>query len=135
MQRFSRERLGRVKYSTLCPSRRDSPSEARRAIPTKGGLSGGGNIGKDFMRSVVIRFLFAYSRLPGGRSQGPVFLGSRRSMKVSALSRTFLGTLLPALRRARHRSELESSSWKNVVIADQGSLCGRNSVRPSYLFG
>src|SRR5581483_48337 len=34
VQRFSSERTGRVKYSTSCPWRRDSPSAASRAIPT-----------------------------------------------------------------------------------------------------
>src|SRR5216683_8398967 len=33
VQRLSRERAGRVKYSTSCPWRRDSPSEASRAMP------------------------------------------------------------------------------------------------------
>src|SRR5579885_3230010 len=33
VQRFSSERTGRVKYSTSCPWRRDSPSAASRAIP------------------------------------------------------------------------------------------------------
>src|SRR5258708_8633899 len=46
VQRFSRDFAGRVKYSTLCPSRRDSPSEARRAMPTSGDFPGSANSGK-----------------------------------------------------------------------------------------
>src|SRR5580693_8298713 len=53
-QRFSRERAGRVKYSTLCPSRSDSPSDARRAMPTNGDFSRIGNKGK------VGRVIFAF---------------------------------------------------------------------------
>lgn len=46
MQRFNRDFAGRVKYSTLWPSRRDSPSEARRAMPTSGDFSGSANKGR-----------------------------------------------------------------------------------------
>src|SRR5258708_559228 len=46
MQRLSRDFAGRVKYSTLWPSRRDSPSEARRAMPTRGDFPGNANSGK-----------------------------------------------------------------------------------------
>lgn len=47
VQRFSRDFAGRVKYSTLWPSRKDSPSEASRAMPTSGDFSGGANNGKE----------------------------------------------------------------------------------------
>src|SRR5712672_653744 len=46
MQRLSRDFAGRVKYSTLWPSRSDSPSEARRAMPTSGDFPGSANSGK-----------------------------------------------------------------------------------------
>src|SRR5260370_28947899 len=46
VQRLSRDLAGRVKYSTLWPSRRDSPSEARRAMPTSGDLAGSANSDK-----------------------------------------------------------------------------------------
>src|SRR5580692_7532959 len=45
-QRFSSDFAGRVKYSTLCPSRRDSPSDASRAMPTSGDLAGSANKGR-----------------------------------------------------------------------------------------
>jgi hypothetical protein len=35
VQRFSRERTGRVRYSTSWPRRMDSPLAARRAMPTR----------------------------------------------------------------------------------------------------
>src|SRR5271157_2129561 len=46
-QRLSRDLADSVKYSTLWPSRRDSPSEARRAMPTSGGLWGKGSNGRE----------------------------------------------------------------------------------------
>src|SRR5215471_2689293 len=46
-QRFSNDFVESVKYSTLCPSRSDSPWEARRAMPTRAGLSGRESRGKD----------------------------------------------------------------------------------------
>src|ERR1700688_3145231 len=46
VQRFSRDFAGRVKYSTLWPSRSDSPSAASRAMPTSGNFSGSTNKGK-----------------------------------------------------------------------------------------
>src|SRR5580693_10233386 len=61
-QRFSRDFAGRVKYSTLWPSRRDSPSDARRAMPTSADFWGSGNKG----RLGIFRLLFAYSK-PLGR--------------------------------------------------------------------
>src|SRR6202034_903725 len=45
-QRFSTDFAGRVKYSTLWPSRRDSPSDASRAMPTSGDFSGSANKGR-----------------------------------------------------------------------------------------
>src|ERR1022692_417269 len=45
-QRFSRDFAGSVKYSTSCPSRRDAPSEARRAMPTSGDFCGSANKGR-----------------------------------------------------------------------------------------
>src|ERR1700757_1506324 len=54
-QRFSRDFAGKVKYSTLCPSRMDSPSEARRAIPTSRGLSGRGSKGREAIISPFVR--------------------------------------------------------------------------------
>src|SRR5207253_7241804 len=36
VQRLSKERAGRVKYSTSCPGCMNSPWAARRAIPTSG---------------------------------------------------------------------------------------------------
>src|SRR5579871_1393726 len=59
-QRFSRDLELRVKYSTLCPSRRDSPSEASRAIPTSRGFSETGSKGRD---GIMIRLLFAHGKL------------------------------------------------------------------------
>src|SRR5215472_16217282 len=56
--RFSSERVGRVKYSMLCPSRIDSPWAASRAMPMSLGLSNSGSRG----RVAMIRFLFAYDR-------------------------------------------------------------------------
>src|SRR5207302_3454352 len=58
-QRFSKDFAGRVKYSTLWPSRRDSPSEARRAMPTSGDFCGRGNRERESMR---IRLLFANNK-------------------------------------------------------------------------
>src|SRR5215472_16678783 len=55
--RFSKDLDSRVKYSTLCPSRMDSPSEARRAIPTRRGFSGTDSRGRE---DIAIRLLFAH---------------------------------------------------------------------------
>src|ERR1700757_1040576 len=61
-QRFSRDFAGKVKYSTLCPSRIDSPCDASRAMPTRRGFSGAGSKGRDAM---YIGRLFAYNRPAG----------------------------------------------------------------------
>src|ERR1700685_3729631 len=67
-QRLSRDFAGRVKYSTLCPSRSCSPSDARRAMPTSGDLAGRGNSEGLLM---VVRLLFAlYYGAIGGWSRG-----------------------------------------------------------------
>src|SRR5207302_7182425 len=58
-QRFSKDFAGRVKYSTLWPSRRDSRCEARRAMPTSGDFCGRGNREREPMR---IRLLFANNK-------------------------------------------------------------------------
>src|SRR3954471_14674043 len=57
-QRFKRDFDGRVKYSTLWPSRTDSPSAARRAMPTSRGLSLRGSKGRE---DISVRLLFAYA--------------------------------------------------------------------------
>src|SRR5580700_285607 len=62
-QRFSRDFAGRVKYSTLWPSRRDSPSDASRAMPISGDFGGRGNKQREPMR---IRLWFAYDSALGG---------------------------------------------------------------------
>src|ERR1700733_3948944 len=49
-QRFSNDLDGSVKYSTSCPSRRDSPSEAMRAMPTSRDLSDSGSRGREAIR-------------------------------------------------------------------------------------
>src|SRR5580698_179459 len=46
LQRFSRDFAGSVKYSTLWPSRRESPSAASRAMPTSGDFGGNANRGR-----------------------------------------------------------------------------------------
>src|SRR5579859_6665842 len=46
-QRFSNDLEGRVKYSTWWPSRSDSPSAARRAMPMRRGLTGSGSKGRE----------------------------------------------------------------------------------------
>src|SRR6266852_5544739 len=62
-QRFRRDFAGSVKYSTLGPSRRDSPSEASRAMPTSGGFPGlpgfsriGNNAADRMMYSPFVRY-------------------------------------------------------------------------------
>src|ERR1700684_1747598 len=67
VQRFSRDFAGSVKYSTLCPARRDSPCEASRAMPTSGDFSGSGNKGRD--GTACIRFLFANHKAEFGCRQ------------------------------------------------------------------
>src|SRR4051812_15879959 len=57
-QRFKRDFDGNVKYSTLWPSRTDSPSAARRAMPTSRGLSLRGSKGRE---DIGVRLLFAYA--------------------------------------------------------------------------
>src|SRR5579863_646987 len=47
--RFNRDFAGNVKYSTLCPSRIDSPCEASRAMPTSGAFSESGSKGRRLM--------------------------------------------------------------------------------------
>src|SRR5579872_137291 len=64
IQRFSRDFEGRVKYSTLWPPRKDSPSAARRAMPISRGLSPIGSKG----RGAMIRLLFAHATA-GSRSR------------------------------------------------------------------
>src|SRR5208282_620066 len=58
--RLSSERVPRVKYSTLCPSRKDSPSAAIRAMPTSFWReSVSRNSGRE--ATVDIRYLFAHN--------------------------------------------------------------------------
>src|SRR5580658_8973549 len=78
-QRFSKDFAGRVKYSTSCPSRRDSPSEASRAMPTSEDFCETGNRGND---NIVIRLLFAYLKFA---------LGCRQVKKVFRDSPTIRG--------------------------------------------
>src|SRR5271154_2776728 len=79
-QRLSRDFAGRVKYSTLCPSRSVSPSEARRAMPTKRGLSGSGSKGRE---DILIRLLFAYNMLTGAACQDGVWGMTRIPMEFT----------------------------------------------------
>src|SRR5436853_3019431 len=53
VDRFSSERTGRVKYSTLWLSRSDSPSAASRAIPTSLGSSESGSRGREAMAGIL----------------------------------------------------------------------------------
>ena len=46
-QRLSSDLAGRVKYSTLCPSRSDSPCAASRAMPMRAGFAGNGGKGRE----------------------------------------------------------------------------------------
>src|SRR5271169_6398985 len=64
VQRLSSDFTGRVKYSTSCPSAMDSPSAARRAIPTRRGPDGASK-GRESARGEgmagpTFRCLFAY---------------------------------------------------------------------------
>src|SRR5580700_6343702 len=71
-QRFSSDLAGRVKYSTWWPSRRDSPSAARRAMPTRRGWSLSGRLSGSESRGredIEFLLLFAYNRPAGWRSQ------------------------------------------------------------------
>src|SRR5580698_6505975 len=67
VQRLSSDRTGSVKYSTSCPCRSDSPSEARRAMPMSLGLDSG-----KMGREAIDRFAFysPYSITPSFASQG-----------------------------------------------------------------
>lgn len=70
VQRFNNERAGRVKYSTRCPWRSDSPCDARRAMPTSLGA------GSDSGSSGRIAGIFAFyslmiNPLKRGRQAGP----------------------------------------------------------------
>src|SRR5208282_1858326 len=59
--RLSSDRVPSVKYSTLCPSRSDSPAAAIRAMPTSfGGDSKSGSSGCAVIGAGDIRYLFAY---------------------------------------------------------------------------
>src|SRR6476659_990590 len=56
VQRLRIDLAGRVKYSILCPSRRNWPWEARRAMPINFG-SGGGSRGNEPIRySPFVRY-------------------------------------------------------------------------------
>ena len=90
-QRFSSDLAGRVKYSTLWPSRSDSPSEARRAMPTSRGFSGrGARAGKTY-----IRLLFAYNKPAAMRLSIPHGAGA------CALIRWAAGPIARSLRQRR----------------------------------
>src|SRR5258708_1580059 len=98
--RLSSDFAGRVKYSTLWPSRRDSPSEASRAMPTSGDFGGRGNKGRESMR---IRVLFAYDRIFPGRCQEENWIGGRTLLKPDSVSGCLLNT-----RRAERRFILDN---------------------------
>src|SRR5581483_624784 len=75
VQRFSSDFTGSVKYSTSCPSRRDSPCAARRAMPMSFGLSDSGSRGREAIgHNHCFVFCSPRVRLPGpavkGRSGG-----------------------------------------------------------------
>src|SRR5262249_14806472 len=77
-ERFSRDFASRVKYSTLCPSRIDSPSEAIRAMPTSRGLSESGSKGR---MDILIRLFFAIVRraaVPVNQALGQYLSGKIR---------------------------------------------------------
>ena len=83
---FSRDFAGNVKYSTLCPSRMDSPSAARRAIPTRRGVSGDGKIGKEgivspFVSPRIIRLILNVKRK---RGEGKETMPERRDTIVNS---------------------------------------------------
>src|ERR1700722_39517 len=59
--RFSSDLDARVKYSTSCPSRRDAPSDAKRAIPISLGLSEGASKGREVIEySPFVRLQYAF---------------------------------------------------------------------------
>src|SRR5579863_768711 len=108
-QRFSSDLAGRVKYSTLCPSRRDSPSEARRAMPTRWGLSGRGNKGRDSMTySPFVRYTVV-------RPEGFV------KLRQTVLRRTFFEV------GARHGQQRQSSGTPRKAAGGAG--CMGSSLR------
>src|SRR4029077_7042612 len=71
--RFSSDRVGRVKYSMLCPSRIDSPCAARRAMPMSLGLSESGGRGK----VDIFAFCSPIVTATGGRCQEGKGIGDR----------------------------------------------------------
>src|SRR4029077_5869669 len=103
--RFSSDRVGRVKYSMLCPSRIDSPCAARRAMPMSLGLSESGRRGK----VDIFAFCSPIVVATGGRCQERE--GRRESGGLRALDKvvnsldyeTLVLMLLLTLRRARAR--------------------------------
>ena len=60
VQRFSRERTGRLKYSTSCPWSSECPSEASRAMPTRRGPWGCMRGKSADMGGAELRLVFAY---------------------------------------------------------------------------
>src|SRR5277367_6590194 len=81
--RLSSERVPSEKYSTLWPSRSDSPAAAMRAMPISLGVesrSESGRSGREPIGTAVVRYLFAYdigtkssvsSRVEGARRAMP----------------------------------------------------------------
>src|SRR5271163_1000298 len=84
VQRFRSERTGRVKYSTSCPWRRDSPVAARRAMPISFGFRSGSK-GREV---TVIRLLFAYDTRAIGSRQERTFGGSQVHFNPSTTYRS-----------------------------------------------
>src|SRR5271170_286044 len=60
--RLSSDRVPSVKYSTLCPSRSDSPAAAMRAMPINFGEDSiSGSSGSEVIGRTHVRHLFAYN--------------------------------------------------------------------------
>src|SRR5260370_31587972 len=82
-QRLRMERVGRVKYSILCPCLMESPKEASRAIPTS--FSWGRGSKKDREEPGIFRLLFAYNKPRFWRCQEGFGIGDRAVQKCTPL--------------------------------------------------
>src|SRR5947207_9098039 len=78
VQRFRRERTGRVKYSTSCPWRTLSPCEASLAMPTRRCACKSGSKGREDIHSPFVRH---YSTIEPNLSENQILNRGRAALQ------------------------------------------------------
>src|ERR1700730_16172574 len=123
VQRLSRERTGRVKYSTSCPWRRDSPSAANRAMPISLD-AGSGKRG----RVAIRRFAFcSLLKLVLGDSSVKVLANAERRGVAARARRSRLHLACASKGRGDDRQAATSQSWPG----SGHPKCGELTAKPT----